>query len=256
MDGTAMLSASSLGVKFGNRTALRGIGFTLNEGQWLMVIGPNGAGKSTMINALSQGVAYSGDVSLNGMDIKRMKPRELARRVGVLAQRHNVGYGFTVEEVARMGRYAYASGWPPSSHAEDTAKVIAALDEAGLIPLRNQSVLTLSGGELQRVFLAQIWAQDPSILLLDEPSNHLDLLYQQQVFERVGHWLKKPGRAVLCVVHDLSLALAYGTEALLLHNGKAAAYGPVKDVCSPETLRKVYGMDVHGWMRRMLGQWD
>ena len=134
--------------------------------------------------------------------------------------------------------------------------VVKALDEAGLIPLRSQSVLTLSGGELQRVFLAQVWAQDPNILLLDEPSNHLDLLYQQQVFERVTHWLKKPGRAVLCVVHDLSLALAYGTEALLLHNGKMAAYGPAKEVLSRGKLQAVYGMDVHEWMRRMLSQWS
>jgi iron complex transport system ATP-binding protein len=250
-----MLDVRYLGVRYGSKAILRGIEFTLREGQWLMVAGPNGAGKSTLISAISQSAPYTGTVLVGGKDARRMRPHELARRIGVLSQQHTVGYAFTVEEVVRMGRYAYSSGWPPSSHAEDTENVLSALEQAGLTPLRRQSVLTLSGGELQRVFLAQIWAQNPGVLLLDEPSNHLDLLYQQQTFERIGQWLKTPGRAVLSVVHDLSLALAYGTEVLLLSGGKTVAYGAARDVLSRDTLRAVYGMDVYAWMQGMLGQW-
>ena len=120
---------------------------------------------------------------------------------------------------------------------------------------RKQSVLTLSGGELQRTFLAQTFCQDPRLLLLDEPTNHLDLVYQKQVFELIQGWLKGPDRAVISVVHDLSLARAYGTRALLLDHGQAAADGAMDEVFSDEVLNRVYRMDVRDWMTRMLTQW-
>ena len=116
--------------------------------------------------------------------------------------------------------------------------------------------MTLSGGELQRTFLAQLFAQKTKLLILDEPTNHLDLVYQKQVFGLISDWLKTPGRAVVSVVHDLSLARAYGTEAILLHNGKVVSYGPARQTLSPETLNSVYSMDVFAWMRTMLEQWQ
>ena len=121
--------------------------------------------------------------------------------------------------------------------------------------LRRASMLTLSGGETQRTFLAQVFAQNPQVLILDEPANHLDLKYQQQIFSLIREWLKEPGRAVMSVVHDLSLARKYGTHALLMHHGEAVARGTAEDVLTPENLRRVYDMDVYGWMREMLAQW-
>ena len=183
-----------------------------------------------------------------------MKAHELARGIGVLAQNHFVGYAFSVEEVVRLGRYAYA---PTifSRHSGEEQAVRAALEQTGLYELRHQSVLTLSGGELQRTFLAQTFCQDPRLLLLDEPTNHLDLVYQKQVFELIQKWLKQEGRAVISVVHDLSLARAYGTRALLLDHGRVMADGPMERVFSDEVLNRVYGMDVRDWMIRMLAQW-
>ena len=125
----------------------------------------------------------------------------------------------------------------------------------GLKSLLNQSVLTLSGGELQRVFLAQLFAQNPRLLLLDEPTNHLDLLYQKQVFALIQEWLKTPGRAVVSVVHDLSLARAYGKQALLLDRGKIKASGEINEVLNARNLDSVYSMDVYEWMRSKLEQW-
>lgn len=250
-----MLEARGLTVRYGNHTVLDDVGFTLKEGQWLMVVGPNGAGKSTLISALSQGIPYGGSVTLDGLNAKGMQPGMLARKMGVLAQRHAVGYSFTVEEVARLGRYAYATGLIPSSHKDDTEMVEYALKRTGMLNMRHQSVLTLSGGELQRVFLAQLWAQNPKILLLDEPSNHLDLVYQKQTFELIRQWLDEPGRAVLSVVHDLSLAKAYGTEALMLNRGRTVGYGSVQEVLTRDALRSVYDMDVYDWMNTLLGQW-
>ena len=130
-----------------------------------------------------------------------------------------------------------------------------ALERTGLTELRHRSVLTLSGGELQRAFLAQAFAQSPRLLLLDEPTNHLDLIYQKQIFALIGDWLQTPGRAVVSVVHDLSLAKAYGTKGLLLDGGREAACGDIEAATRPEALNAVYGMDVAEWMRGLLGQW-
>ena len=219
-----------------------------------MIVGPNGAGKSTLINAITGGVPAKGSVFFEGRNARTMKAHKLARGIGVLAQNHFVGYAFSVEEVVRLGRYAYA---PTifSRHSGEEQAVRAALEQTGLYELRHQSVLTLSGGELQRTFLAQTFCQDPRLLLLDEPTNHLDLVYQKQVFELIQKWLKQEGRAVISVVHDLSLARAYGTRALLLDHGRVMADGPMEKVFSDEVLNRVYGMDVRDWMIRMLAQW-
>ena len=249
-----MLKVENLSVAYGELTILNGVSFDLAPGEWLMIVGPNGAGKSTLINAVTGGVPAKGNVFFEGRDARTMKAHELARGIGVLAQNHFVGYAFSVEEVVRLGRYAYA---PTifSRHSGEEQAVRAALEQTGLYELRHQSVLTLSGGELQRTFLAQTFCQDPRLLLLDEPTNHLDLVYQKQVFELIQKWLKQEGRAVISVVHDLSLARAYGTRVLLLDHGRVMADGPMEKVFSDEVLNRVYGMDVRAWMIRMLAQW-
>lgn len=252
----SMLEVRELSVSFGPLTVVKNVSFSLEEGEWLMIVGPNGAGKSTVVNAISQGVAYRGHIAYLGRDVRSFKPYELARRIGVLAQSHMVGYSFSVGEVVRLGRYAYAPGLFSRRSDEDEEKVAEALRLTGLGEIEGQSVLTLSGGELQRVFLAQIFAQDPDLLILDEPTNHLDLVYQKQVFSLIEQWRQIPGRAVISVVHDLSLALAYGSRALLLHRGAAAEAGPVERVLTAERLKEVYGMDVKEWMLSLLGQWE
>lgn len=251
-----MLQVHNLTVSYGSHTVVDHLSFQVVEGQWLMIVGPNGAGKSTILNAITQGVNYTGTVLLNGTDVKKQKASSRAREIGVLAQNHHVGYEFTVEEIVRLGRYAHSSGLLSGRQNADEAAVQRALELTGMAPQQQQSVLTLSGGELQRTFLAQVFAQGPRLLLLDEPTNHLDLVYQKQVFALISEWLKTPGRAVVSVVHDLSLARAFGTNALLMHKGRAVAQGTVKDVMSSGQLDRVYGMDVRDWMRTMLSQWD
>lgn len=251
-----LLDVKNLTVRYGSLTIANDVSFSLDEGDWLMIVGPNGAGKSTVINAVSQGAPYTGEVRVLDRDVKRLRPQELARLVGVLAQTHAMGYGFTVDSVVRLGRYAYAPGLFSGGRDEDERMVQRALELTGMTRFADHNVLTLSGGELQRTFLAQLFAQNPKVLLLDEPTNHLDLVYQKQVFGLIAEWIKLPGRAVISVVHDLSLARAYGTKALLLDSGKTAAYGAPEDVFSPEQLNKAYAMDVAAWMRSMLAQWQ
>ncbi len=250
-----MLKAERVTVRYGQHTVVNHLSFSLAAGQWLMLVGPNGAGKSTLIEAVCQGVPYTGNVLLEGRNIRSFKTAQLARKIGVLAQKNAVGYAYSVEEIVGLGRYAHASGFLAARTDDDKVRVEQALALTGLTELRHASVLTLSGGELQRAFLAQVFAQDPQILILDEPVNHLDLLYQKQLFSLLQEWLRQPGRAILSVVHDLSLARKYGTHAILMNQGCCAAQGVIADVLTPRQLQTVYGMDVYGWMRDMLEQW-
>lgn len=251
-----MLQAENITVRYGEHTIVDNLSFHLQEGQWLMLAGPNGAGKSTLIHAISQGAPYTGSITLDGKNIRRFKPAQLAQKIGVLAQKNNVGYSYTVEEVVGLGRYAHAKGFLAGKDEAGEEHVKNALALTGLTELRKANVLTLSGGELQRTFLAQVFAQDPEILILDEPANHLDLVYQKHIFSLIQQWLKQPGRAVLSVVHDLSLAKKYGTHAVLMNHGKSIAQGKLEAVLTPDHLRAVYAMDVYSWMREMLAQWE
>ena len=251
----SLLEVKDLSVSYGDLRILRDVSFSVEPGQWLMIIGPNGAGKTTILNSVSRGTAYTGTIRYQGRDIRRLKPRELALNIGLLSQNNNVGYAFTVEEIVRLGRYAHSSSVLSGDRDRREEAIDRAIALTGLDGLRDHSALTLSGGELQRTFLAQLFAQDPRLLMLDEPTNHLDLVYQKQVFELIREWLREEGRAVVSVVHDLSLARAYGTHALLLSKGRVVAEGPVREVTVPRLLNEVYSMDVYSWMRDMYSQW-
>ena len=252
---TAILRGNHITVRYGSNTVVDDLSFHLEEGQWLMLAGPNGAGKTTLIEAIAQGVPYTGSIQWEGQDICTLKPAQLAQKIGILSQKNNVGYAYTVEEVAGLGRYAYRSGFFSNADEHGKALVENALKITGLTGLRRVSMLTLSGGETQRVFLAQVLAQNPQVLILDEPANHLDLNYQQQIFSLIREWLQEPGRAVLSVVHDLSLARLYGTHAILMDHGKSISQGTIHEVMTPDHLQRVYGIDVYEWMQKMLSQW-
>lgn len=251
-----MLDVKNLTVKIHGRKIVDSASFRVKERQWLMIVGPNGAGKSTVVNAISQGIPYTGSISFDGEDISRCKPVERAKKLGVLMQYHFVGYSFTVEEVVKLGRYAYSPGIFSTVDDESNEKIREAMKQTGILSIKDQSVLTLSGGELQRTFLAQLLAQDPQLLILDEPTNHLDLIYQKQIFGMVKEWIDHTGRAVISVVHDLSLAKAYGTDALLMDDGKLLSCGVIEEVLTKANLENAYSMDVHQWMRELLSQWE
>ena len=250
-----LLDVKDLTVRYGKLTVVDGASFSLGKGRWLMIVGPNGAGKSTLLGAIAQIIPHEGSVFMDGAELGSVKPAALARKLGLLSQSHTVGYAFTVDQIVRLGRYAYRGGMFKEPGADNEAQVERALAATGMTAFRDHSVLTLSGGELQRAFLAQLLAQDPQVLLLDEPTNHLDLSFQKEVFHLIGGWIRDTGRSVISVVHDLSLARAYGDEALLMRDGRIIARGDVKTALSDENLSAAYGMDVRGWMRGLYEQW-
>lgn len=251
----SVLQLEDVTVRYGRLTAADHVSLTLRAGDWLMLAGPNGAGKSTLVRAVAQGVPYTGRVTLDGKDVSAMRPCEVARQIGVLSQHHQVSYAYTVDEIVALGRYAHEKGFLSRRDGAGREKMDQALEMTGLTHLRNASMLTLSGGEMQRAFLAQVFAQDPRVLILDEPVNHLDLKYQQHIFELIREWLSQGGRAVLSVVHDLSLARRYGTRAALMRGGRVVASGETGQVFTPENLNAVYEMNVGAWMRGLLEGW-
>lgn len=251
-----LLEIKGISVRIKDRIIVDDISFEVGEHDVCMVMGPNGAGKTTLFKAIMGVVPHKGKVLLDGVDIGTLKPRDLAKRIGVLSQKHQLQFAHTVYDVVSLGRYAYQSGIFGRLTEKDKEKIEEALVLTGIEDIRDQSVLTLSGGELQRTFLAQLFAQDPQILILDEPASHLDLQYQIAVFDLLAKWVREKRRAVIASVHDLNTVYSYGTKAVLINRGRIHAEGSVEKVLERENLKSVYNVDVAEWMKNLLKHWE
>lgn len=251
-----MLSINNVSVILKGQQIISDVSFEVMEGQWLMVCGPNGAGKSTLVGTVSGRHSYQGEIFFNGKKLKSMSPKQKAQSIGILEQQYSLDFDYSVEEVVELGRYPYMKGIFKNIVNKDKKIIEEVLELTGLQDKRNQSVLTLSGGELQRAFLAQILIQQPDLLILDEPGNHLDLIYEKELFNSLEKWLSQPGKAIISVMHDLSLARALGSHVLLMNHGQVDSYGPVGKVLTTETLKPIYKIDVPGYLRSKHQVWD
>ena len=239
-----LLCAEALSCGYGGDDVLRDLSFGVSAGELVAVAGPNGSGKSTLVRALS-GVLRprAGRVALEGRDLAGVAPRDAARAIAVVAQESAVEFDFSCEEIVLMGRTPHLGRFqregPP-----DLAAAREAMERTGTWEFRARPVLELSGGERQRVFLARAFAQEPRILLLDEPTSHLDLAYQVGILRLARGLALERKVAVVAVMHDLNLASAYADRMALLHRGGLVATGPVEEVLREERLREVYGTDL------------
>lgn len=251
-----MLEVKNLNVKYGDVEILKDINFSLESGDWIMIIGPNGAGKTTIAKAISQSTPYSGQIIIDDIDVGEMENKERAKKIGVLMQNHYVAYGYTVKEVISLGAYSRQGGFFTRNIKGEEDNIEKALELTGLSEMKNRSILTLSGGEIQRTFLSQLLLQNPKLMILDEPTNHLDLVYQEEIFELIDQWRKEDNRGVISVVHDLRLARMYGNKTLLLNKGEVHAFGETEEVMTRENLEAVYKMDVYRWMNELNEKWE
>ena len=250
-----MLTVENLSVRISGKSILSNVSFSLEAGQCLMLCGPNGAGKSTLVKAISGTIPYEGSITLLGKDLQSCRQRQIAKHIGVLSQSVYLSDAFTVAQVVAMGRYAHRSGFLAPEPADTAQRVQEALDMVGLADLGNRAITSLSGGEQQRALLAQVLCQDPDVLILDEPANHLDLLYQKQLFDLMAQWRQRPGKAVIAVVHDLNLARYGGTHGLVLSDGQVVACGTVDQALQDDVLRQVWHMDVRQWLETLHDAW-
>lgn len=246
------LTARQMEIQYGPDTPpiLTQFSLELRPGQFVGLIGPNGSGKSTLIRALSRALRpAAGVVLLDDQDLyANLSARVSARSIAVVPQDTGVSLDFTVREIARMGRSPHLPRRPFTGEtAQDEQIVSEALVLVGVADLAERSITTLSGGERQRVLLARALAQQPDVLLLDEPTAHLDLRHQTETLTLARNLAHNGGKAVLAALHDLNLAAAFCDQLALLHEGRIAALGTPAEVLTAENLRQVYGAEI--WVR-------
>ncbi|MEK8127020.1 ABC transporter ATP-binding protein [Paenibacillus filicis] len=239
------VAVEGLHKRYGAQTVLDGVQFRVEPGEWFCILGPNGSGKTTLLQTLT-GVepASAGSIQLDGRPVASYSRKELARLVAVLQQDALPPISFTVQEVIEMGRYPFQN-WLGDERVDSSALVERVIQWLKLEPLRERSVEQLSGGERQRVALGKAMAQEPRLLLLDEPTTFLDIGYQVEMMDRVRRWQKESGMTVISVLHDLNLAAQYCDRLLLLHNGVVTAIGSPQEVLQAGLLERVYGTRPH-----------
>jgi ABC-type cobalamin/Fe3+-siderophores transport system ATPase subunit len=235
-----MLSIQNLSVSYAQRPVLRNITLEVRRGEVLALIGPNGSGKSTLIRALS-GIlpALTGTMSLSGRPMNGLRAQERARCVAVVPQGAMLPPAFTVWETVLLGRTPYLNFLGQVS-ARDEEIARAALQKADALHLSDRLVGEISGGEQQRVLLARALAQSTPVLLLDEPTTHLDLQHQIGLLELVQRLAHEENLTVLVALHDLNLAARYADKIALLVKGEIKATGTAKQVLCPELISQVY----------------
>lgn len=224
--------------------SLAGVSFVIEAGEVFGVIGPNSAGKTTLLRLLTRVVAPArGEVRLDGRPIARLAHAELARQIAVVPQDAPRPFPFSVEQLVLMGRYPHGPGRFFESD-EDRALARAAMAATGVLDLATLPLEQLSGGERQRAMLARALAQQPRLLVLDEPTSHLDLRYQAETAALLQRVNAERGMTVLLVSHDLNLAAEVCDRLLLLGGGRMARVGPPGEVLRREVLEPVFGCAV------------
>ena len=251
-----MLKAEHLTCGYGGEPVVKDLSFEVPSGGRLCILGPNGCGKTTLLRALAGLLPHEGGVSVAGRDLASMSRRQAAQSVALLSQISSVYFSYSVYETVLMGRYAHQAGGAFSGPGpEDKRIALECMERTGVAHLRHKQVTELSGGQLQRVFLARTFAQSPRIILLDEPTNHLDLKYQVELVAELRRWSSAGDRCVVGVLHDINLALEFANRVLLLEKGEVRGIYPADDF-DLEALSRVYQMDVAGYMRRCLKKWE
>ena len=236
----SLLRVDGLEVRLGGEEILSAVGFDIEPGTWVGLIGPNGSGKTTLLRAIGAHIPFRGRIELDGRSVTEWTDAERARRLAFVRQKASLSFDFTVEDLVLLGRAPHR-GWLQAYGTTDRDRVREALAQVDLEGFESRSVLSLSGGETQRVFLAQALVQQADLLLLDEPTAHLDVHYQFTFMEQVSA-LVADGRTVLAVFHDLELAARCADRLLVLGDGRLRADGPPAEVLTPERIGEIFGM--------------
>lgn len=248
------LEVKGLFAGYGTRKVLQDINLTVPEGRGLAILGANGSGKTTLFRCLTGLLPFEGQVRIFGKSLTDMKRDEIATHVALLSQMSEVYFAYTVRECVELGRYVRGV---KTEH--DREVIDNALSMCGLTDLENRPVDALSGGQLQRVFLARCLAQETPIILLDEPTNHLDLRYQNELMEYLSAWEKGTTtlpdgtvcqNTLIGVYHDIGLAAEVSPDLLFLKDGRVLAAGSREEVLTRDNLKEAYGCDVAGALEK------
>ncbi len=252
-----MIEVKNVVAGYDKKQVLKGITFEVEKGECLSVVGQNGCGKSTLLKAMCGVLDFSGEIFIDGVNLKNYKSKELAKKVCMLSQSTQIYFNYTVYETVMMGRYPHQKGGVFGGVSkEDRLFVDEALKIVDIYDLKDDYIDELSGGQLQRVFLAKVIAQDPEILLLDEPTNHLDLNHQIELIKFLKRWGKEKGKTVMGVIHDLNLAMELSEKTLLLGDGVVRALGENLEVFTSSAFSEIYKSEVVDFMVRSFKNWE
>jgi iron complex transport system ATP-binding protein len=237
------LEIQKICLNYGHRPVVKDLSFELRRGELLGLVGPNGCGKTSIIKSLSRVMANSsGRILLDGKDLNKISRHELACLIGVVPQNPVLPETFTVFEVVVLGRNPHL-GLFSGENAHDIAVVWQAMEKTGITHLAKRRIGELSGGEKQRVTIARVLAQEPQIILLDEPTANLDIAQQLEILDLIGGMCRENNLAGLIAIHDLNIAAQYCTRILMLKNGTIHACGTPAEVITAENVREVFAAE-------------
>lgn len=251
-----MLELKNVSAGYDGVNVINNISLKVEYGENLCILGPNGCGKTTLIKAMAGLIPSTGQILIDGEDVKGMKREKIASKIAVMSQISSVYFSYSIYETVLLGRYVHMKGAFKQPTDYDIKCVEDSLKSVELYNIRDKQINTLSGGQLQRVFLARTLAQEPNIILLDEPTNHLDLRYQTELIDYLNEWSKGENHSVVGVLHDINLALKLGDKFLLLDGGNIVSYGNEEIAVTSEKLDEVFNMDVVGYMLNSLKKWQ
>ena len=227
--------------KYDGKTVVNSVDFEIPKGKVTSLIGPNGAGKSTVMGMISRLIARdSGVIDFEGEDISRWKSKELAKRLAILTQTNNIQMKLTVRELVTFGRFPYSGGHNTQEDERIIDQAIAYMELQGI---QDQFIDELSGGQRQRAYIAMVIAQDTDYVLLDEPTNNLDIYHASNMMKIVRRLCDELGKTVILVLHEINYAAFYSDYICAFVDGKIAKFGTVEEVMTKEMLSQIYRVD-------------
>lgn len=251
-----MLEVNNVSCGYNGIDVVKNVSFNVNRGENICIVGPNGCGKSTLLKAISNLIPSTGNISLDNKKIIKLNRKELAIKIALMTQTANIQFPYSVYETVALGRYAHLKGVFSNLSNEDKDIVLKCIGSVGLLDIKDKLITELSGGQMQRVFLARAFAQDPEVILLDEPTNHLDLRCQIEILEYLSRWTKENNKIVVAVLHDLNLVQMFGDKVVIMKSGEVKREGIPKDVFQEDLLQEVYGIDIKSFMIETLKRWQ
>lgn len=238
-----MLSTRGLTIKINNKIILNDISLDFKPGKRTAIIGPNGCGKSTLLKAIS-GLSrnYKGDIFLDSQNIKNWSRKKIAKKMAILPQGATTPNDLTVKELVSYGRFPYRSLFKSSDNQNDKDIIENAMAKTKVDKFASRLVSTLSGGERQRTWIAMALAQQPQILLLDEPTTYLDIAHQLEVMQIVTELNKKENMTIIMVLHDINHARMYADDIVIIKDKQVFAQGSPQNTLNPDNLANVFGV--------------
>ena len=250
------LTLNHLSASYGKNIVFQDVQIELVSQSMNFIIGANGCGKTTLLKCINSLKDYQGEILLNNRNLKDLKRNELAKEVAMISQISDVSFSYSLYETVLMGRYAHKRDVLSSYSKEDEEITLDCLKRVGLLNEKEKMLHTCSGGQLQRVYIARMLAQNPKVVLLDEMTNHLDIKYQIELLSFIREWAKSEDKIILGVLHDLNLVNSFADKVYLLDEGCIKREGTPRNVLGSNDLSKAFSMDIRTWMLKSAKLWE